>query len=143
MQFPVSIELHRSFLLSSLLILFHALAAACVAVLPWTWFVRAILWGGIGVSTGYFLRPSNALALRLVGPSRILCLDSDGHQTEIQLIQGTAVFSHLIVLRFRREEERRVRTLTLFPDQMSATEFRVLRLWLRWQRASQGDGKVC
>lgn len=143
MQFPVSIKLHRSFLLSSLLFLFHALAAACIAVLPWDWLVRSIFWVGVSVSAGYVLRPSKVLALRLVAPGRMLCLDSEAHLVEIKPCPETTVFSRLIVLRFKTEEGSRVRTLTLLPDQMSVTEFRSLRLWLRWQTPNQRDVEVC
>ncbi|MBV5336666.1 MAG: hypothetical protein J0653_01250, partial [Deltaproteobacteria bacterium] len=61
---------------------------------------------------------------------------------EIKPLPDTTVFSHLIVLRFKTKDENRVRTLTIFQDQMTTTEFRVLRLWLRWQTASPSYGEV-
>ena len=142
MQFPVSIELRRSFLLSISLALIHTLAAGSIVVLPWSWFVRSILLLVIGISAGYSLCRSEIVGLRLVGPARIDGLDSACHRFEIIPLADTTVFNHLIVLRFKTIEAKRVKSLTLFPDQMTAREFRVLRLWLRWRAVSQIGGEA-
>jgi hypothetical protein len=41
----------------------------------------------------------------------------------------------LIVLRVRDDQARR-RSLTLLPDSLSADQFRLLRMWLRWRAAA-------
>ncbi|MBV5336665.1 MAG: hypothetical protein J0653_01245, partial [Deltaproteobacteria bacterium] len=64
-RLPVSIGLHRSLLLLFLLVLIHILAAACIALLPWSWFVRSIFLVCIGISAVCFLRPAKVLGLRL------------------------------------------------------------------------------
>ena len=133
MQFPVSIELHRSFLLSCLLVLFHVLAAGCVAILPWPWFWRSSLLVVAGLSLWIALQPSRILGIRLCGRDAIEGVFSDGHREALSVLPDSTVFGKLIVLRFRVGEKRRACHLALLPDQMTTEQFRVLRLWLRWQ----------
>lgn len=132
MQFPVFIELHRSFLLLSSLVLFHALAAACVLVLPWSWYLRGALLVVAGFSLWLALRPSRILAIRLCRRDAIEGFFLDGHRETLTVMPDSTVFGRLIVLRLRIGDQRRVCQLALLPDQMIAEQFRVLRLWLRW-----------
>ena len=133
MQVPISIELRRSRLLLVLLILAHSLAAGCVLMLPWPALLRAILLLVSGVSLGYTLRPSRITDLRLCAPDRVDCLLSDGSRLPLDVQPESTAFSQLIVLRLRLGESKRVSSLVLLPDQMSAERFRLLRLWLRWR----------
>ena len=132
MQFPVSIELRRSRFLSLLLVLVHALTAGCVAVLPWTWPLRLFLLALVGASLWHALRPHVIVALCIYSRDRLDCLLADGTWAVHSIQPDSTVFDQLIVLRLRVGEEKRIRHLTLLPDQMSAEQFRVLRLWLRW-----------
>lgn len=133
MQFPIVIELRRSRLLVVLLVLLHGLAAGCVLALPWPWPLRGLLLIAVGVSLGYVLRPSRILDLRLCAPDRLDCLLADGNRVALVAQPESTVFSQLIVLRLRLGEAKRVSSLVLLPDQMSAEQFRLLRLWLRWR----------
>ena len=133
MQFPIVIELRRSRLLVFLLVLLHGLAAGCALALPWSWPLRGVLLLAVGVSLGYVLRPSPILDLRLCAPDRLDCLLADGNRQALELHPDSTVFSQLIVLRLRVGEAKRVSGLVLLPDQMSAEQFRLLRLWLRWR----------
>ena len=58
--------------------------------------------------------------------------ERDGRRVDAQVLPESTVFSWLVVLRFLVAGERRTQTLTLFPDQMSRDEFRMLCVCLRW-----------
>ena len=132
MQFPFFIELHRSFLLTSLLVVVHASAVACVVVLPWPWLLRGALLVVGGFSLSIALQASRIPAIRLCGRDALEGLFSDGHREVLSVLPDSTVFSQLIVLRFRLGEKRRAYHLVLLPDQMTSEQFRALRLWLRW-----------
>jgi toxin CptA len=132
-QFPITIELRRSRLLVALLVLAHGLAAGCTVALPCPWSLRGGLLLAIGVSLGCALRLSPITGLRLCTPDRIDGLLRGGACVALDLQAESTVFSQLIVLRLRLGEARRVSSLVVLPDQMSAEQFRVLRLWLRWR----------
>jgi hypothetical protein len=138
-QFPIAIGLHRSTLLSILLVLVHGAAAACLIALPWSWALRSVPLLLLGLSLGYALRTSRIIGLRLCGRDRLDCLLADGRRVAASVLPDSTVFYRLIVLRLRIGEEKRVSSLALLPDQMSAEHFRLLRLWLRWQAASKDD----
>ena len=133
MQFPVSIELHRSRTLFVSLLLFHLLATGCALVVPWPWAIRLIVLVFVGLSASHSIRTPKILGLRLLARDRLGCLMFDGNQHEVTILPDSTVFSRLIVLRLKVGEERRLSSLTLLPDQMSVDEFRVLGLWLRWR----------
>lgn len=132
MQFPVSIELHRSRFLSLLFVLIHALSAICLALLPWPWLLRLLLLALVGGSLWRVLQSHVIVGLRIHGRDQLDCLVIDGTRATLAIMPDSTVFDRLIVLRLRIGEERRIRNLTLLPDQMSAEQFRALRLWLRW-----------
>ncbi len=139
MQFPIVIGLHRSLLLSILLVLMHALAALCVVVLPWLW--RCVLWLALAYSLRCALRPQRIVGLRLAARDRLECLCASGDYVAATVLDDSTVFSRLIVLRLRIGEQRRSSSLVLLPDQMPAEQYRLLRLWLRWH-AEPKDGGV-
>lgn len=141
MQFPVHIELHRSRILVFSLFLFHALALTCTIVLPWSWLWRSLLLAPIGVSAWYALHPHKIVGLRLAEQGSLDCLLADGERTAAEVLSDSAVFNRLIVLRLRLGDAPRVVNLALLPGSVSAEQFRVLRLWLRWQQPSEGAAK--
>ncbi|MEI7429103.1 MAG: protein YgfX [Betaproteobacteria bacterium] len=136
MQFPVSIELHRSRLFAFLLVLFHLLATVCLLVVPWPWPIRLIIVLLIGLSTRRAMRSPGIIALRLSALDHLDCFLADGNQHDATVLPCSTVFSRMIVLRLSVGEEKRVVSMTLFPDQMSANQFRILSFWLRWRSAT-------
>lgn len=132
MQFPVSIELRRSRFLTLLFFLVHALSVGCLAVLPWPWPLRLLLMALVGASLWRVLQAQAIVGLRIHGRDRLDCLLAEGRRATVAILPDSTVFHRLIVLRLRIGEETRIRSLTLLPDQMSAEQFRALRLWLRW-----------
>jgi hypothetical protein len=138
-QFPIDIGLHGSRFLFLLLVLVHSVAAGCLVALPWPLILRCASLALVGVSLAHALRPSRIVGLRLAGPSRLDCLQADGSRVAAKALPGSTVFARLLVLQLRIGEEKRTTSLPLLPDQMSAQEFRLLRLWLRWQAEPKDD----
>ncbi|MBL0207645.1 protein YgfX [Propionivibrio sp.] len=141
MRFPVLIELHRSYRLSLLLVLFHIAASASIFVLPWPLFPRTVALALVALSAWRSLRPSEVVNLCLSGKDRLECTLKDGTHCEPAVLPETTVFAALIVLRLRFGEGKRTNSLALLPDHMSADQFRVLRLWLRWHAVSTIEAK--
>lgn len=138
MYFPIHVELRRSRRLTILLILVHALAAGCLWVLPWPALPRCLLLLAVAVSAWLTRRPPPVAGLRLTDNGDLLLLSAVGDALSVSIASGTVVFSQLVVLRVRKNEQRRPMTLVLLPDSMSAEQFRVLRLWLRWRAEPKG-----
>ena len=135
MQFPINIGLRHSRFLFLLLMLFHSIAATCVLVLPWPWFVQCAVMVLLAASARQAIRPTIIRGLCVHNSERLTCRFADGSTHELSLLPGSTVFSHLIVLRLKLGEKNQAINLTLMPDQMSAKEFRTLALWLRWHSA--------
>lgn len=133
MRFPIHIELRRSRQLAFFLLLFHALAVACVISLPWSWPLRSMLLVLIALSIWRTLQPSKITGLRLFAQGHLDCLCAGGEYAAAQVLPDSTVFNQLIVLRVRISDELRVVNLALLADCTSAEQFRVLRLWLRWR----------
>ena len=140
MQFPIVIGLHRSILLVILLVLVHAVAACCLVVLPSSWPLRCLLLLAVGCSLVCALRSPRIVGLRLAARDRLECLQGDGDRVAATVLDDSTVFTRLIVLRLRIGDETRASSLVLLPDQMSAEQFRVLRLWLRWHAEPKSGG---
>lgn len=138
MQFPIVIGLHRSLLLSILLVLMHAMAAVCLVVLPWLW--CCVLWLALACSLHCALRSPRVVGLRLAARDRLECLLADGDWLAATVLADSTVFARLIVLRLRIGEEQRESSLVLLPDQMPADQYRLLRLWLRWHAEPKSGG---
>ncbi|KFB66575.1 protein YgfX [Candidatus Accumulibacter vicinus] len=141
MQFPINIELRRSRFLSFLMVLLHALAGACLWVLPWpAATTRHWLLLIIALSLWHALRPSRIVGLRLGEDGALTLLSGDGDSMFVSPQADTTVFSQLIVVRIRNDDRGRLPSLVLLPDSMPAEQFRLLRLWLRWRvRVNPGD----
>ena len=132
MQFPVFIKLHRSYRFTALLSLFHILAACSVIVVPLPWLVRMSLLALVGLSLWQVLRPSRIVGLSISSHDGLHCLLADDQRIPASVLADTTVFGQLIVLRLRIGNEKRASNVTLVSNHMSAKEFRILRLWLRW-----------
>ena len=132
MQFPVFIKLHRSYRFAALLFLFHTLAACSVVVVPLSWLVRMSLLALVGLSLWQVLRPSRIVGLSISSHDGLHCLLADDQRIPASVLADTTVFGQLIVLRLRIGNEKRASNVTLVSNHMSAKEFRILRLWLRW-----------
>ncbi|MDR3300395.1 MAG: hypothetical protein LBU43_10495 [Candidatus Accumulibacter sp.] len=132
MRFPVSIGLRRSYFLVCSVCIMHGAAAGAFLFLPWPLPTRIALLIALTVSLGYALRPSRVIALRLHANGALECVLSNGTCLPVIPLPDTAVFTWLVVLRLKAEDQKGTISLPLLPDHMTREEFRVLRLWLRW-----------
>ena len=111
----------------------HALALACMSFVSLTWYWFAVAIPAVLVySIWSFLRLPKFVSLRLTIAEGVSCLEADGTSVYATVLPESTVFGWLVVLRFRIDGDSKVRALTLLPDHMSCEEFRMLRLWLRW-----------
>ncbi|HMW17008.1 MAG TPA: hypothetical protein PKN13_04665 [Accumulibacter sp.] len=131
MHLPIRIALRRSRILVGVLCGVHALSVISVVVLPWSWGIRAALLMLVLVSLLRSLKPIRLSGLRLGERGQLALVYAQGDPVDVSVSPDTAVFSRLIVLRVH--DQTRMISQPLFPDSMSADEFRRLRLWLRWQ----------
>jgi hypothetical protein len=131
-QFPVFIGLRRSYFLAGSVCVMHGAAAGAFLLMPWPPLARGALLIVLAVSLGYTLRPSRVISLRLHANGGLECVLSNGTRLPASPLPDTAVFSWLVVLLLKVEEQKGTISLPLFPDHMSSDEFRILRLWLRW-----------
>ena len=137
MQFPIHIELHRSRLLSVLLIFFHSLALVCVLLPPWSWGIRCLLVCAIALTAWRTLRIAEILALHLSNRAGLECVvTAAGDRISATVLPGSAVFNRLVVLHLQLDGEKHTKYLPLLSDSLSEEHFRVLRLWLRWSASS-------
>lgn len=136
----LSITLRHSYLLVLFLVAMHALALACV------WLVPLALAAKIGVAVGVVSSLVLSLrhhvwragrrcvrAIRLNGECDISLQGQDGVWLEVKLLPNSFVSPYLTVLNLSLEGERRARHVVLLPDVMDAEQFRQLRVWLRWR----------
>lgn len=133
MSFPIYIELRRSLFLSFLLCLIHLFAILCIIAVPWPTIVRIFLVFPVVVSLLQGLQAFPFDAIRLHRRSSTIdCIKPGGDALSCDVLPGSAVFPGLIVLRIRETERGAVASLVLLPSHMSAGDFRVLKVWLRW-----------
>lgn len=135
MQFPITIELHRSRTLSLLLLLLHFLAAASLLALSLPLVLSVFFLVPLAVSACFVFRPRKILALRLFERGQLDCRMFGGGWLVATILPETTVFDRLVVLRLRINEEPGVNSLVLITDHFSLDDFRILRLWLRWRKA--------
>ncbi len=129
-------------MLAVLLVLIHGIAGVCLVLMPWPRFVMALSLLTVMASGWTTLRRPAPDGLRLAVDGQLACfIDGVDEPIVVEVLPDSTVFSQLIVLRLRGLDERRVRSLILFPDSTSREQFRALRLWLRL-RSVPRDGVV-
>lgn len=133
MQFPFLIDLRRSYYFIVPLVLLHLLAAACLAAMDWPWTFRGTLILFVALSAWRVLRTDKITGFCLHKNGQLDSVSVDGVRIESDVLQGTTVFSQMIVLRLRLTGEKRATSLTLLPCHMTSEQFRRLRLWLKWR----------
>lgn len=129
MQFPVFIELRRSRLLDAAVLGCHAIAIACVLASP---LLLWILIPFIGVSAWRIFHRQGFVSVQLTAAGELICISPDSTQREFKVLPCSTVSRNLIVLQLSADETKCRSHLVLLPDQMGATQFRQLLLWLRW-----------
>lgn len=109
----------------------HGLAATAIWLTELDWRVRALLGMAVAISLAYSLRKSSSVTLR--------CRDDGGMDIQsgenwqaVSVRPDSLVWPWLVVLRYRHENGAIV-SLPLPQDSLDSTDFRRLKVWLKWR----------
>ena len=126
----------------------HAVAAITFLVIPIPQSALMLLLSVLAASMGYYAMRDALLklecswvALRLDGDQAVL-INRAGVEWAVELLRGSVVMPHLVVLNFSGSERRRRGGVVLLPDSMDAESFRQLRVALKWHFAATGERPV-
>jgi hypothetical protein len=144
MQFPMDLNLRRSWQLAAALAALHGLALLSLVPVTIPLWAKLLLSFVILASLVHGLRrhalrlsPRAVLALRLHADGKLELRRRDGVGVAGSVSPQSCIFPGLVVLLVTGEDERRPTALTLLPDALAKDELRQLRSWLRWKA---GDG---
>jgi hypothetical protein len=134
---PVRLELTPSKGYAALLVLAHALAAACLlAVLKaWPGAVAALLVAALGLAAAWdrallgSAGSPRAIEIRATGEAR--CVLRNGNTGALQSLGGAGVNRYWVTLRMRSPMRR---SLLVTAGMLGADSARLLRLWALWGR---------
>ncbi|MDR1062856.1 MAG: hypothetical protein LBL48_02815, partial [Azoarcus sp.] len=140
-RFPLFIDLRRSLYRIAALSVMHGAAAGVFLYMPWLPPLRVAMLAVLALSLRRSLSPLGVVSLRLYENGGLECVLPDGTSLPAVPLPDTTVFSWLVALRLKAEGRKRIISLPLFPDHMSREEFRLLRLWLRWNRAATRESR--
>lgn len=139
----LKISLHSSLQLTVLVGLAHAGAAVVCLVVDVPGLARLLILLGIAASCVHALR--GPALLRAMGSITALEL-KEGGELSIQtrrgdwcaatLLGSSFVGPYLTVLSLKIEKSPFARHAVIMPDSLNAEDFRKLRVWLRWRKAS-------
>ncbi len=115
----------------------HALACAAVLVADLDWWSRGPLLAAIAVSLVVSIRRPRRVSLRCQPDGSLSIMKTDDWQS-VELLPDTVVLAWLVVLRYRRAAGVWPDTVVVLPDCLEASDFRHLRVWLKWRAVSQG-----
>jgi hypothetical protein len=138
---PLRIELSPSYALAGVVLLVHALGAACAAIaLPWPWggaLGLALL--GLGLAATWdraLLRGPRAVrAIEPTGPQAAIVELRNGERLSIRISGRRSVNRFWLSLPVRMSARGRV---LVTVDMLEPEEFRALRLWAIWGKVPPG-----
>ena len=135
MQFPITIGLHRSRILDSVILLFVLIASAAILSFPVSAPIRIVLLGLVGllmVLAWQQLSPTiSRLRLERGGEITISGAGSDVFEVT-KILHSATVHPWLTVFRLKTQEGR-LYTVIVAVDSLKASDFRSLRIFLRWR----------
>ncbi|MDX9706954.1 MAG: hypothetical protein RBT86_05175 [Azospira sp.] len=88
------------------------------------------------------LRPSPPIRYRLGDDGTLSRIDREGEPVPLEILPGGFVAASLVVIRVREEGKGVTGALTVLADSLPASDFRALRLWLRWRARFSGARAV-
>ena len=141
MQFPIIIGLHRSRILDGALLLLVGLVSAALLAWPAAIEIRLAnlsLAMGLGGLAFWKLKPAfNRVRLDRSGLIA-MCLPGQSEFVALRLLPGATVHPWITVLRLRDERDKS-HLLVVTRDMTNKSDFRRLRVFLRW-RAKFSEG---
>jgi toxin CptA len=121
--------------LAIVLVAGHILAGAATVLADLSGGYRWALLAALAVSLVQSLRHRREIRIRC-GSDGSLDLWRGDEWRSATLQTDSTVLSWLVVLRYRAEGERRIRSSVIMADGMAADDFRRLRVWVRWKAVS-------
>ncbi len=126
---PPELQLSPSRIARRFFVGLHLLVLAVSLTLPWPWMVLALLATG-----GYYFRFRSLLdehgRLQVLSEGEVLFTDAKGAAAKVRLLPASLVTAHLLVLQLG--EDKRRRSLVIWPDSADPASLRAWRVWLRW-----------
>ncbi len=129
----------------------HVSAAAGMGSAPLPLWLMALTWVALGISAwtlsyrhALLRQPGSLIRLQSRADGSLEGLSRDGEWLAFSLLPRSTLSPFFAVLCLKPLGGGRSRTVTLFPDALSAQDWRSLRVWLRWQAghaAAAGPGR--
>ena len=139
----VSLKFSRR--LAVLLLAGHAVAVACVLIVPLPLGLRALLFCALLISLLYVLlnQAGRALPMSIIGLQfereggvHVQC--RNGKAFEARVLGSSFVAPYLTIILFKPNKAWFARSVVVLPDMLPPDLFRALRVWLKW-RLGQGE----
>lgn len=121
--------------LTLLLVAAHGAAILAVFSLPvlWAqWVLAFLILANLGYVVWQEWRALDAAVVVAVKAEQVWLETRGGEEVVVRLLPGSVVTPWLTVLRFGEENGRRTWGVVLLPDSLAGSDFRRLRVWLRW-----------
>lgn len=135
---PATLILGASRWLAFLFLSMGAIASVSIILLPWAWWLKAILIAGIIAAIArktwcdaWRRHPSSPVMIELDHAGKLWLATRNGMRYPAQVQGSTLVTAGLTVLNLKLEYGRA--SCVILPDAVDAEAFRRLRVWLRWR----------
>lgn len=139
---PLVLEPDPSRIYLALMLFMHLGAMAVVIPLNLYWMIKIVLWTVLLVSLVFVVRKQGMGDMQSLtwkeGNDWLMHL-KDGTKIEAQLLPSTYVSPWLVVLNFRKIEDRGNRSVTLFRDALEKELFRKLRVRLALEKVGDEE----
>lgn len=136
---PLQLAFKCSGALSWLLATAGLLAAAILALMPLTLYIKLPALLMVLLATAYHLAlhawlrlPWSCVALSIDSGGAIRISFRDGQQAAARVLPSSFVSAYLTLLNLRLDDGCTGLSLLLVPDRVAHDDFRRLRVWLRW-----------
>ncbi len=137
-QAPLVLRLRRSNLSRVGLAGVGLMALTAIAMADLPTYVRVVALLAAGMLTWQAWRAPMPLELKLNPDGRLHWRAAASSWQEVSLLPSSTVTPWLCVLVCRPAGQKRPRHFALYPDSLSADDFRRLRVWLRWRARIEG-----
>jgi len=132
-NFPVTLEIKPSRRLRAALCFMHAAAFFSVIAAVSDAGELAFVAAGLAWSLWNVLRCQVPVCWRLGSDGQLGRAVANSEAVPAAILPGIVVLHWLIVIRVRCQDESSARRIVVLADSVGEREFRMFRLWLRWQ----------
>jgi len=140
MQLPLRLVLQTSHYFFVALLLLHGAALASLFPIHSPLWLKLLVAASLIISMvlnvrhhALLVRPTSICELMLMADGSVEITDRSGYRRFALVSNGSTVLFGLTVLLLKSAEKRRLQSVVIFSDALSADEYRWLRSWLRWK----------